>query len=313
MKVNVAQYCPYPIGCIFESAKALFEVIVPMADHKDAIDEGLEQGIGLHVDWEPIREVADIDGNNKISLHANFCQFLWMLNYCMLVVYDCGQIAEGKASDPDISPEQAQIMFSEASDMMKVALTMFLGRKDNPKEMLTQRGELFAFPNPVNKQNKYTEIASALTISGIAYLLQHEYAHFVKQHDESTPALEAEADQHGFEKLLQWGKNQPYENVSITGPMMALAATAFLNPAIVGNTHPDIDTRIENLFQTYRKICGKEVPESATKLLITTLITWSYARQLPLSPIEENESDLAYLLRLQETLILPLKRQSKII
>ena len=54
--------------------------------------------------------VAEIDGTNRIHLHANFCQFLWMLNYCMLIICDCGQIKEGTAIDEDISPEKAELM-----------------------------------------------------------------------------------------------------------------------------------------------------------------------------------------------------------
>ncbi len=86
MKLPVASQCPFPVGCIFDSAKALFEAVVPLEMHKEAIYDGLEQGLALHIDWEPIREVAEIDGTNIIHLHANFCQFLWMLNYCMLIM-----------------------------------------------------------------------------------------------------------------------------------------------------------------------------------------------------------------------------------
>ena len=103
MKLPVASLCPFPVGCIFDSAKALFEAVVPIEMHKEAIYDGLEQGLALHIDWEPIREVAEIDGTNKIHLHANFCQFLWMLNYCMLVICDCSQIKDRTAIDEDIS------------------------------------------------------------------------------------------------------------------------------------------------------------------------------------------------------------------
>ena len=66
MKLPVASLCPFPVGCIFDSAKALFEAVVPIEMHKEAIYDGLEQGLALHIDWEPIREVAEIDGTNKI-------------------------------------------------------------------------------------------------------------------------------------------------------------------------------------------------------------------------------------------------------
>lgn len=313
MKLPVASLCPFPVGCIFDSAKALFEAVVPIEMHKEAIYDGLEQGLALHIDWEPIREVAEIDGTNKIHLHANFCQFLWMLNYCMLVICDCSQIKDGTAIDEDISPEKAEVMFKEALEMQRVGLLMFLGKVNNPLEMRVQRGELFSFANPVNKPNKYTDLASALTISGIAYLLQHEYAHFIKEHEESTPMLEAEADRHGFEKLIQWGMNQPYENVSLTGPMMALAATAFLNPKLVGTTHPDIDDRIASLFATYRDICKKEIPEGATKILIAALAYWSFALQHELPAIANDEDDMTYLRRIRETFIIPIKGKEKII
>lgn len=313
MKIPVAFQCPFPVGCIFDSAKALFEAVVPVELHKKAIYDGLEQGLALHVDWEPIRDVANIDGTNKIHLHANFCQFLWMLNYCMLVICDCGQIKDGTAKDNDISAEKAKEMFNEALRMQEVGLQMFLGKVDNPLEMQAQRGELFSFANPVNKPNKYTDLANALTISGIAYLLQHEYAHFIKEHEESTPMQEAEADHHGFEKLIQWGMNQPYENVSLTGPMMALAANAFLNPKLVGTTHPDIDDRIASLFTTYKNICKKEIPEGAIKLLIASLVFWSFARKHELPSIAEDEDYMTYLCRIRETFILPIKRKEKII
>lgn len=125
--------------------------------------------------------------------------------------------------------------------------------------------------------------------------------------------LEAEADRHGFEKLIQWGMNQPYENVSLTGPMMALAATAFLNPKLVGTTHPDIDNRIASLFATYRDICKKEIPEGATKILIAALAYWSFALQHELPAIANDEDDMTYLRRIRETFIIPIKGKEKII
>lgn len=161
MRIPVAFQCPFPVGCIFDSAKALFEAVVPVELHKKAIYDGLEQGLALHVDWEPILDVADIDGTNKIHLHANFCQFLWMLNYCMLVICDCGQIKDGTAKDDDISAEMAKEMFNEAIKMQEIGLQMFLGKVDNPLEMRAQRGELFSFANPINKPNKYTDLANA--------------------------------------------------------------------------------------------------------------------------------------------------------
>lgn len=311
--MRIVSLCPFPVSCIFDSAKALFEAVVPIEMHKEAIYDGLEQGLALHVDWKPIREVAEIDGTNTIHLHANFCQFLWMLNYCMLIICDCGQIKDGTAIDEEISPTKAEEMFKEALEMQRVGLLMFIGKVNNPLEMRVQRGELFRFANPVNKPNRYMDLASAPTISGIAYLLQHEYAHFIKEHEESTPMLEAEADRHGFEKLIQWGMNHPYENVSLTGPMMALAATAFLNPKLVGTTHPDIDDRIASLFETYRDICKKKIPECATKLLIATLVYWSVALQLELPVIASDEDDMTYLRRIRETFIITIKRKEKII
>lgn len=313
MKPSASHQCPFPVACIFDPAKALFEAVVPVEMHKKAIYDGLERGLILHIDWEPIRDVAEIDGSNKIHLHANFCQFLWMLNYVSLVICDCGQIKDGIAFDEDISKEKAEELFSEATEMQRIALLMFLGKDENPSEMRVQRGELFSFANPINKSNKYTELANALTISGVAYLLQHEYAHFIKEHEESTPTQEAEADRHGFEKLLLWGNNQPYENVSVTGPLMALAATAFLNPRLVGTSHPDIDDRIKSLFATYRDVCHKDIPEGATKLLIAALAYWSFALKYRLPHIESDEDDLSYLCRIRETFIIPIKRKYKIV
>lgn len=305
--------CPYPVGCLFNSAKALFEAVVPTEMHKNAINDGLERGLVLHVDLEPIREVAEIDGLNKIHLHANFCQFLWMLNYISLVICDCGQIKAGLAIDEDISIQKAQEMFNEATEMQKIELMMFLGKNEDSSIMRAQRGEMFRLANPYNKTNKYTDLASALTISGIAYLLQHEYAHFIKEHEESTPTLEMEADTHGFEKLLEWGKEQPYENVALTGPMMALAATAFLNPQLIGTTHPDIDDRIVKLFQTYKNICGKQIPNGAGQLLIAALAYWSFTLKLNLPYINDGEDEMSYLSRIRTDFIIPIKSQYKIV
>ncbi len=197
--------------------------------------------------------------------------------------------------------------------MQKVALMMFLSKEDDSSIMRAQRGEMFQLANPYNKTNKYTDLASALTTSGIAYLLQQEYAHFIKEHEESTPTLEMEADTHGFEKLLEWGKEQPYENVSLTGPMMALAATAFLNPQLIGTTHSDIDDRIEMLFQTYQNICGKQIPEGAIQLLIAALAYWSFALKLNLPHIKDGEDKMSYLRRIRADFIIPIKSQYKII
>ena len=313
MKVSVTTQCPFPVGCIFDAAKALFETVVPAAIHQKAIENGLERCLSLHVDWVPIRDVAEIDGSNKIHLHANFCQFLWMLNYITLVLCDCSQLKDGTQTDEEISPEIAAKMFEEALYMQKLALHMFIPKDNNSVEMLTNRGELFSFPNPYTKKNKYTELADALTVSGIAYLLQHEYAHFIKEHIESTPLNEEEADKHAFEKILEWGKHQPVENVALTGPMMALVATAFLNPKLVGTTHPDIDNRIASLFDTFNYICKHPIPEGACQLLVAVIAFWSYAHKLLLPTPNKNEIAISYLCRIRKDYILPIKRKYKVI
>ena len=308
----------YPIVQVINNAKDLFEIALTPEQHKQAFDKGLERGLILQMDWSPIKEIASLNNDSQICLHANFCQFLWTLNYTTLIIHDCYYIKEGIRNGEGISKEEASFLFDEALKMFQNALLMFHPKDTNREEMKAQRGPMFEYANPYNKQNRYTDIANEMTISGIAYLLHHEFGHFIYEHDDSTPKTETEADDHGFRTILNWGNkhkddNKTLENILLIGTMMALVDTAFQNTDLAGQSHPDIDIRIENLFRTYQAISGQEIYDSTLKILITAIDLWSSATQNEKPNIDPHLSPKEYLCRIREEFILPIKRKVKII
>ena len=308
------------MGCLFKDVKDLFEYVLPEEANIQAIEEGLDRGLLLFIDKTSIKDVASIDDNlNQIQLHVNFCQFLWTFNYVTFIINDCGAIKDGYVEDEEISKERATELYNEAKRMFANALLMFCpenradgsGMKADIKLMQTST-------NPCNKENRYTGLANDMTITGIVYLLQHEFGHFIKGHEFSTPKTEGEADDHSFRTLIEWGNNnkteeRPLDNTVVIGSMMALMATAFINPTFAGEMHPDIDDRILHLFNTYQSITGKDIYESTLQILISGLCLWAYANKKELPPIKERESKNDYFLRIKEELSLPVKERVKII
>ena len=133
-----------------------------------------------------------------------------------------------------------------------------------------------------------------------------------------TPTTEGEADNHAFRALIEWGNRNiteevPLDNTVVIGSIMALMATAFLNPTFAGEIHPEIDERISQLFNTFRSITGKDIYESTLQILISGLCLWAYANKKELPPIKERESKNEYFLRIKEEFILPIKQTVKII
>ncbi len=309
---------PFPVSRILEDAKKMFECVLPIEYHENAVKNGLSRGLLLNVDWAPVKDVADIDDNSQISLYANFCQFLWTLSYVVMATHDCAQIMDGIATDSEISREKDRELVREAKRMFGNALLMLVPNKDNEKEMSAYRGIMYDSPNPVDKRNRFTEAADAMTVSGIAYLLQHEFGHFIKEHEFSSPKTEREADEHSFRALIEWGREhepnqEQFINTLVLGSMMALLATAFINPTWAGQTHPDIDVRIDSLFQMSENLTGQGIPDSTYEILISGLSLWSYSNKKQLPERNDDESLPCYYSRIKEEFILPIKRTVKAI
>lgn len=315
---KVKNLTPFPVRNLLDEAKDMFECVLPIELHENAVKNGLSRGIKLNVDWAPVKDVADIDDNSQISLYANFCQFLWTLNYVVMVNHDCGMNVEGVVTDPEISREEAGKLVREAKRMFGNALLMLVPNKDNEKEMSADWGIMYDSPNPVDKRNRFTEAADAMTLSGIAYLLQHEFGHFIKEHEFSSPKTEREADEHSFRALIEWGREhepnqEEFNKTLVLGSMMALLATAFLNPTWAGQTHPDIDARIDSLFQISENITRQRIPDSVYEILISGLGVWCYSNRKRLPERKDDEPLPSYYSRIKEEFILPIKRTVKAI
>ena len=215
---------------------------------------------------------------------------------------------EGEAS---ISKEEAESYCREAGEMLSEALKMLLPNENDNNYMAASRGKLFRFPN-TSKPNKYTDFSDSMTIAGLTYILHHEFGHFIFEHDEDTPFNELDADKHAILHLKRWGEATKNENTIFAGIILALVASAFINPTLTATSYPDIDDRIEYALQ-FADDTLKENPNSLLYRIIGfSANIWANHFKVDIPKIASNESHKEYVCRIKAALVNH-KRKTKII
>ncbi|MFT6961750.1 MAG: hypothetical protein ACJAWV_001471 [Flammeovirgaceae bacterium] len=214
-------------------------------DFKNAISKGLSKKITLHQSDLKISDVAELDFDNRINVHNNFCQFYWCICYTSILFFDKGILEK-------LHTEKFRNHIKLDNEELKEAYEVFLagiGLLDNDKP-LTVRSKFFELPNPFNNvNNEYVGFANAIYSYGMTFILFHEYSHFTLNHVESNVNNEKNADSSAYWTMV-CDIDDKEEKTAILGILTALTALIFLDSTLIGGqTHPDGDDRILDVLQ----------------------------------------------------------------
>ena len=134
-----------------------------------------------------------------------------------MVMNDCALVIADKVEEtPQLSIEEAQTYFAEAEELLVETLKMLKPSENEPQYMAASRGKLCRAPNTA-RPNRFTELSDSMAIAGLAYILQHEFGHFIYAHEEDTPYNELQADEHAIVQLKKWGIETNSENTIFAG------------------------------------------------------------------------------------------------
>ena len=121
-----------------------------------------------------------------------------------------------------------------------------------------------------------------------------------------------QADEHAIIQLKKWGIETNSENTIFAGIILALIATAFINPSLTSTSYPDIDSRIEYALQ-FADTTLKDNPNSLLYRIISfSALIWANHFMIDIPIIKSDETYKNYCCRIKESLIAH-KRKSKII
>lgn len=291
---------------------SLFQTVVSEEEHQKAIDEGLQRGLKYITNDAPVKQPASLTGENIIEINDNYCEFLYLLCYCFLVMNDCALVIANRVDgECAISEEEAKAYFLEADELLAEALKMLDPNEKEPQYMSASRGKICRAPNTI-RPNHYTEYSDSMAIAGLTYILHHEFGHFIYAHDEDTPFNELEADKYAIIQLKKWGAETKSENTIFAGIILALVSTAFINPSLTSTCYPDIDARIEYALQ-FADSSLIENPNSLLYRIISfSALIWANYFKIEIPAITSDETYKDYCCRIKRSLVSH-KKKNKIV
>lgn len=230
---------------------------------KELIDQkGLKPGISYFIFEEPViyrcehfkSQTPFVSLDGKIAIHETFLSYLWIMSYCMWVLYD----------EAVAKPMQN---FQTKREVNKI-----------DKELIEQTEELFQYgkslikvysewnketlPNPEKyskEEEFYIHRANGLFVFATNFILCHEFAHVEKDHTKAVSTrtvqnserkkFEKEADERAIELMLN-GKDGENDKSIELGILIGLASMLYFRDNVYGGDHhPDTDTRIKTYLE----------------------------------------------------------------
>lgn len=282
----------FPVECLKDKIKDLFEVVVSKDTHRNNIEYGLNRRLKLFQSDAIIAEAAFISEGpdddsvyrHTIGIDANYLQFVWMLSYVAFTDHLVSlQILNGINTEKNIQMlRTSQNFYDEAQNMLKASVVDGL--------MKAMPGKMYRFPNPVTQRDVWTDKIDTITIAAAAFILQHEYGHFELQHDDRTPKYELDADEHAIRHLIKWAKtnNNPEAmvNTIATGIGLDLIASAYITPSLRQTTYPDIDNRIEIDLGLCEKYSGLVLSPNVYETLREGAKRWVKVQNIDITTIQ---------------------------
>jgi hypothetical protein len=218
------------------SFKEVFETEVDINDFKNYLTYKIEE--------KPIETVAELSKNNEIILHENYNQFLWDLNYSLIIIFEEG------INKPTIEGNfnghiKKNILTDESIELFFYAMSLLKNysiKKD------------YRLPNPEKYslgRKEYIEKCNGTFTSAMVFILLHEFAHQYYGHNQVTheKKFELDADDYAFDYLSKHFEGEKGKTMQL-GIVIGLSSLILLDNSMSGGEeHPDPDSRLRRLLE----------------------------------------------------------------
>ena len=198
--------------------------------------------------------------NRIISVSDIYCQKIWVVCYfsAKLIVEgglfaytDKGQVY--CTCNYLLSDESKTKVFLECAEFLKEKKEHLAKGIEDISDKLIKVLSRFNEPDRKNANLNY-DVADWISTYAIKMLMLHEYSHIQKQDPESAPfdvhiANEKRADIDAYSELSQKDPSL----LSNLGALCLQSSSLFLNARIEGFDHPDVDERIEYIYNYFPK------------------------------------------------------------
>lgn len=265
---------------------------------------GLQEYLTYKIEEKPIESVAELTPNKNITVFENYNQFLWNINYSLIVVYDEGFLRPSMngSFQGNVVPNE---FVDEAIALFFYAMSLLSKYK---------KWSNYNLPNP----EKYSQIrkeqvekCNGSFVASMTFILLHEFAHQYYGHldycpklDDEAKKLELDADDFAFDcmsKQFEGPKGRTMKLGIITG----LASLILLDSSLKGGSvHPDPDIRLRRIIEKM------ELTETDNfwGIASLTFILWGkyYSKEIELPKTLDDSKTLFYKI-IHEVSLLKLK------
>lgn len=218
------------------SFKEDFETEIDINDFKNYLTYKIEE--------KPIDIVAELSNKNEIILYENYNQFLWDLNYSLIVIFEEGihkptleGSFDGHIVENIFTKESFELFFYAMSLLKNYSL-----KKD------------YRLPNPekyTHGRKEYIEKCNGTFSSAMVFILLHEFAHQYYGHTQVAheKKFELDADDYAFDYLSKHFEGEKGVTMQL-GIVIGLSSLIFLDNSMSGGEeHPDPDSRLRRLLE----------------------------------------------------------------
>lgn len=224
------------------------------------------------------------DGMHQMIISEPFCSYLWCLAYFFLIHFE--YVAQKKSPDT-IADEYVitDIMLERAAELLSWGI--------NLKDELTGWDYLstpspFPTPSLVGSEILFCYKANNIYKHAVLACLYHELGHAVTlpnfpthMTSEKSKEYETEADNFMFNTMFkELEKSNPF-GISL-GITIAYFSILFITDPkkIVSSSHPDVDSRIYNMLETFKSYCESLDSELGEHLLSSVYFMNIYCFQV---------------------------------
>lgn|GEM_PF-5389387 len=206
-----------------------------------------------------VRTIFDINSGKRSSdiiyIHESFMSFLWAYIWAIWVIVEEGILLPARNNN---SIFQGPINLQSTNNLRTAdsLLRYCSSLNGNYSEL-----ESNALPNPLDSRD-YVANVNGLFLYAIIGIIYHEIGHVILNHTGSTPNNEREADDFASIRLSQLIQNDfptmtedERSRFLTLSHILPLTSFLILRSSIVdGNTHPNLNTRIDWAIQRVRTI-----------------------------------------------------------
>lgn len=221
-------------------------------------NNGLQPGISYFIYEKPIvfscehfkRQTPFVDGNKKIAIHETFLSYVWIMSYCLWVLYyeAVAKPMQNQQSNKEVNKINT-ILIKQTEELFQYGKSLITTYSSWDKKNL---------PNPEeysSDEEFYILRANGIFVHALNFILCHEFAHVEKKHideikkravgSDERKIFEKEADARAIELMLE-GKDGIQDKTIELGILIGLTSILYFKSNTDGGLHhPDTDDRIK--------------------------------------------------------------------